>query len=365
MPEVKKYTIAEPYLNLQGGLLEAPFWEQGRDSLRFVDIVKKKLYFLNPKEGPSSLQTWDLDFNIGTTADIEGTEKEFVFGGKYGYGIMNRETGESRWIRKFWNDEERKPDGGGKPGKGETREIRMRSNDGAVDAAGRFFVGAMNDPVVTETFTDEGPYSLSFFLPYFALRPPTLFLQTHYIPIRFECGLNSNLSRPGLLFRLDPDGSLHRVKEQITIPNGISWTSDNQTIYFTNSPTQKITKYPYDLSTGSIDWEQGTTFFQCPYEGGFPDGHAQDEEGCFWIALFGTGKVVRVNPQGEMIAQIEFPTRCVTCPAFVGTELFVTSAAEEEPEHYPWSTKCQGSLYRIDVGVRGAPRNRYRNQSGA
>jgi len=237
---------------------------------------------------------------------------------------MNRETGESRWIRKFWNDEERKPDGGGKPGKGETREIRMRSNDGAVDAAGRFFVGAMNDPVVTETFTDEG-----------------------------------------LLFRLDPDGSLHRVKEQITIPNGISWTSDNQTIYFTNSPTQKITKYPYDLSTGSIDWEQGTTFFQCPYEGGFPDGHAQDEEGCFWIALFGTGKVVRVNPQGEMIAQIEFPTRCVTCPAFVGTELFVTSAAEEEPEHYPWSTKCQGSLYRIDVGVRGAARNRYRNLSGA
>ncbi|KAI7159053.1 hypothetical protein KC352_g26905, partial [Hortaea werneckii] len=54
MPEVKKYTIAEPYLNLQGGLLEAPFWEKGRDSLRFVDIVKKKLYFLNPKEGPSS-----------------------------------------------------------------------------------------------------------------------------------------------------------------------------------------------------------------------------------------------------------------------------------------------------------------------
>ncbi|KAI7217136.1 hypothetical protein KC333_g4414 [Hortaea werneckii] len=324
MPDIKKYTIAEPYLNLQGGLLEAPFWEKNRDSLRFVDIVKKKLYFLRPHEGPSSLQTRDLDFNIGTTADIEGTETEFVFGGKYGYGIMNRETGESRWIRKFWHDEERKPDGGGKPGKGETREIRMRSNDGAVDAAGRFFVGAMNDPVVTETFTDEG-----------------------------------------ILFRLDPDGSLHRMKEGITIPNGISWTHDNQSVYFTNSPTQKIMKYPYDLSTGTIGWEQGETFFQCPYEGGFPDGHAQDAEGCFWIALFGTGKVVRVNTQGEIIAEIEFPTRCVTCPGFVGTELFVTSAAEEEPEHYPWSTKCQGSLYRIDVGVRGASLNRYRNQSGA
>ncbi|GAB1735961.1 hypothetical protein NU219Hw_g6019t1 [Hortaea werneckii] len=325
MPEVKKYTIAEPYLNLQGGLLEAPFWEKGRDSLRFVDIVKQKLYFLKPQEGPSSLQTRNLDFNIGTTADIEGTEQEFVFGGKYGYGIMNRETGESRWVRKFWNDEERKPDGGGKPGKGDTREIRMRSNDGAVDAAGRFFVGAMNDPVVTGTFTDEG-----------------------------------------MLFRLDPDGSLHRVKEQITIPNGISWSHDNKSVYFTNSPTQKIMKYPYDLSTGTIDWAHGETFFQCPYAGGFPDGHAQDAEGYFWIALFGTGKVVRVAPEGgEIVAEIEFPTRCVTCPGFVGTELFVTSAAEEEPERYAWSTKCQGSLYRIDVGVRGAPLNRYRNQSGA
>ena len=41
----------------------------------------------------------------------------------------------------MWTDEERKEDGGGKPKKGKNLEERMRSNDGAVDSKGRFFVG--------------------------------------------------------------------------------------------------------------------------------------------------------------------------------------------------------------------------------
>ncbi|KAF2771165.1 hypothetical protein EJ03DRAFT_359520 [Teratosphaeria nubilosa] len=320
MPEIKKYKITEPYLDLQCGLGEAPFWEKSHNSLRFVDIVKKKVHFVDLTKGPSSHRQLDLDFNVGTTADIEGNDEEFIFGGKYGYGVMNRQTGESRWLSKMWTDEERRDDGGGKPGKGRNREERMRSNDGAVDAQGRFFVGAMNDPaLVGQSFTDEG-----------------------------------------ILFRFDPDLSLHRVKTSLTIPNGMSWTLTNSHFYFTDSPTGHITKYPYDLSTGAIDWSQGSAFFVCPIEGGVPDGHAQDEEGCFWIALFGTGKVVRVDLKGEVVAEIELPTRCVTCPGFVGTELFVTSAEEEEPEKYPWSTRFAGAVFRVDVGVRGCPLNQFR-----
>ncbi|KAK5130370.1 hypothetical protein LTR08_002162 [Meristemomyces frigidus] len=324
MPEIKKYKITEPYLDLQCGLGEAPFWEKDRNTLRFVDIVKKKLHFVDIKKGPSSHKQWDLDFNIGTTADIEGNDKEFVFGGKSGYGIMNRETKESRWIKKMWTNEERKPDGGGKPGKGETREVRMRSNDGSVDTKGRYYVGAMNDPAIVDELTDEG-----------------------------------------VLFRLDPNGSIHRSKDSITIPNGMSWTLDNKYMYFTDSPSGSIMKYPYDVETGAITWDKGEIFFTCPIEGGVPDGHAQDEEGYFWIALFGTGKVVRVNPQGEVVAEIECPTRCVTCPGFCGTELFITSATEEDPEKYAWSTKYQGGLFKIDVGVRGCPLNKFKNESKA
>jgi sugar lactone lactonase YvrE len=70
---------------------------------------------------------------------------------------MNRETGDVRIIKDMWTDDERKDDGGGKPKVGKNKQERMRSNDGAVDAAGRFFVGTMNDPaLVGENFTDEG-----------------------------------------------------------------------------------------------------------------------------------------------------------------------------------------------------------------
>lgn len=90
MPELKKYKITEPYLHLSCGLGEGPFWEKDRNVLRFVDIVKKKLHTVDLSQGPSSHKQWDLDFSIGTTADIEGNDKEFLFGGKSGYGVFNR-----------------------------------------------------------------------------------------------------------------------------------------------------------------------------------------------------------------------------------------------------------------------------------
>lgn len=318
--QVKKYTITEPWLTTSCGLGEAPFWEKSTNTLRFVDIVNKKLFFVDVAAGQSSLKEHQLEYSIGCTADIDGNDDEFVFGGKLGYGIFTRKTGETRWIKKFWTDEKRKEDGGGKPGVGRTREERMRSNDGAVDAQGRFYVGAMNDPAVVD----------------------------------------GNVTDEGILFRLDSDLSLHRIKEQITIPNGLSWTLDNTKMHFTDSPSGKIATYDYDLATGKAKFSSPSTLFTCPYEGGVPDGHCQDEEGNFWVACFGTGKVLRIDQQGKKLAEIELPTRCVTCPAFCGTELVITTAAEEEPEKYPESTKLQGAVFKIDVGVRGSPLNRFK-----
>jgi sugar lactone lactonase YvrE len=142
----------------------------------------------------------------------------------------------------------------------------------------------------------------------------------------------------------------------------MSWTLDNKYVYFTDSVTRKIVKHPFDADKGEADWSTGETFFESPYEGGLPDGHAQDEEGFFWVAIFGAGKVVRVNTEGQVVAEIELPTRCVTCPGFAGTELYITSAEEQKPEKYPWSTKYQGAVFKIDVGVRGSPLNKFKMQ---
>lgn len=82
MPPIQKYKISHPYLDISCGLGEAPFYEKSHHSLRFVDIVKKKLHTINLDEGVASHREFDLEFSIGTTADVEGVEGKFVFGGE-------------------------------------------------------------------------------------------------------------------------------------------------------------------------------------------------------------------------------------------------------------------------------------------
>lgn len=55
-----------------------------------------------------------------------------------------------------------------------------------------------------------------------------------------------------------------------------------------------------------------------------------------------------------MVGEISLPNaRMITCPAFVGEDLFITSAEEEEPEKFPDSVKYGGSLFKVHVGVTG------------
>ncbi|THY93972.1 hypothetical protein D6C93_05476 [Aureobasidium pullulans] len=314
MSQIKQYKVTEPWLKTSCGLGEAPFWDKKSNTLRFLDIIKKQLHVVNLNEGPSSHKTIDLPFSIGCTANIEGNDDEFIFGGKDGYGIANKKTGEPRYIKKFWSDEEVQSG----------RAHRSRSNDGSVDSHGRFYVGTMNDPTIVG---EPGP--------------------------------------EGVLFRLDPDLSLHRIKEPVTIPNGMSWTLDNKTMYITDSPTGKIEAYDYNVDTGKIELTAGRPFFECPIEGGVPDGHCQDAQGHFWVALFGTSKVVRVSPAGDIVAEITLPTRCVTCPGICGEDLYITSAAEEDPDKYPESAKLQGATFKVPIGVTAAPINEFKMSAKA
>lgn len=89
MPPIQKYKISHPYLDISCGLGEAPFYEKSHHSLRFVDIVKKKLHTINLDEGVASHREFDLEFSIGTTADVEGVEGKFVFGGEYFFGLSS------------------------------------------------------------------------------------------------------------------------------------------------------------------------------------------------------------------------------------------------------------------------------------
>lgn len=160
-------------------------------------------------------------------------------------------------------------------------------------------------------------------------------------------------SDEGVLFRLDPDLSLHRMIEGVTIPNGMAWSSDDTVFYFTDSPSKNIYKFDFDAASGDISNRQ--VFFHVDDDNAVPDGFAVDVEECFWVALAGGGKVIRVSPQGTILAQIVLPTRMISCPVFVGKDLYITSAEEEDPGRYAESVPYAGSLFKVTVGVEGKP----------
>lgn len=127
------WQVREPWLETHCGLGEAPYFEAATNTLRFVDIKKRKLHTVHLAEGPKSLKTLDLGIPVGVTADIEGVDssKKILVGGKSGIYLLDRETGELELLKRFYDTEE--------------RDKRLRSNDGAVDPQGRFWIGTMND----------------------------------------------------------------------------------------------------------------------------------------------------------------------------------------------------------------------------
>ena len=188
----------------------------------------------------------------------------------------------------------------------------MRSNDGAVDTQGRFWVEAFNDPVLTE------------------------------------------LKEEGVLFRLDHDGTLNTIVEKMTIPNGITWNDGDNKMFLTDSPPQNVYAFDYDKQTGNLSNQR--VFYHHEEPGVHPDGHAMDVEGNIWHACYGGSKVIRISPQGSVTGVVHLPTRNITCPTFVGTELYITSAKEAEPDKYPESAQFGGNLFRVDVGIEGMPK---------
>jgi sugar lactone lactonase YvrE len=87
----------------------------------------------------------------------------------------------------------------------------------------------------------------------------------------------------------------------------------------------------------------------CP---GVPDGSAFDENGALWIAFHHGGCVARFDPYGDLQARIDFPTPTVTSLCFGSRsshDLFVVTDDESD------SADPTGCIYRLDVGVAGAP----------
>jgi L-arabinonolactonase len=190
----------------------------------------------------------------------------------------------------------------------------MRFADGRCDRRGRFWVGAKHDAT-------SGPI--------------------------------------GILYRFDPDKKFTPMETKIGHPNSLAWSPDSRTMYFADSADLAIRAYRFDIERGTIG--ERRAFAKCEAH---PDGAAMDCEGYLWSAQYWGWKVVRYAPDGSIEREIKLPCSLVTACTFGGPDLdrlYITTA--RQLRHITQAELAlqplAGSLFSIDVGVRGMPEPRF------
>ena len=159
----------------------------------------------------------------------------------------------------------------------------------------------------------------------------------------------------GALYRVDPDGTVEKFVDSVTVSNGIVWTRDKKTMYYIDTPTGWIRAYDYDASKGTISNERIAV--EIPESLGYGDGMAIDENDDLWVALWNGNGIAHFDPRsGKLIKKVEVPAHNVTSCSFGGDNLdilYITTASidmtEEEQLKYPNA----GSLFSFQPGVKG------------
>ena len=199
--------------------------------------------------------------------------------------------------------------------------LTERFNDGKCDPQGRFWVGTIYEP----------------------RKPPLASL---------HCLVRDRLVRRA-------DG--------ITVSNGLAWSPNGRTMYWSDTAAHTIYAFDFEPTGGGL--ANRRIFASFPVKqagqpldtyGGRPDGAAVDVEGCYWVAMFEGQRLLRLSPEGEVVREVKLPVRCATMPCFGGANLktiFITTARANRPAAELADQPYAGCVLAIDVDVAGLPAN--------
>ena len=195
---------------------------------------------------------------------------------------------------------------------------RQRFNDGKADAHGRFWIGTIDDQRLPDA----------------------------------------------ALYRLD-DGDLDKVAEGITVSNGLAFSPDGRTLYWSDTKAHAVYAFDFDGHDGSLSRRRVFRQFGPRVDGqplsaygGRPDGAAVDAEGAYWVAMFEGQRLLRLAPDGALLAELPLPVRCPTMPCFGGADLktlYITTARDKRPPDELAAQPLAGCVLQLRVDVPGLP----------
>lgn len=284
----------EHILDTQDMVGECPVWSLEEQALYWVDILGCRFHRFHPVS--DKLDTYSVDASVGAIGLRASGGLVMATGKGFAtYDLTTRTT-------TFLNSPE--------------ADIfsYMRFNDGNVDCQGRFWAGTMST-----------------------------------IPENWN-------KLQGNLYRLDPDRTVQAMDTGFALINGIGWSPDNTVMYVVDSERKIVYQYDFDLASGEIAHRR--TFLDTSEERGVPDGLAVDQEGALWIAYWDGWKIIRYDPSGKRLLQIDLPVQCPASCAFGGRdldELYITSAWEDLNDEQRASQPLAGDLFRIKTEIKGLP----------
>lgn len=287
--------IVEVMLDAHATIGESPTWIAAERALYWIDVKRPALYRFDPAIGEN--RGWLLTSDVGAFALMAGGAALVAL--REGIHRLDLESGALDLLAPPPFD-----------------PSMFRFNEGACDAAGRFWVGVMFDPVIGN--------------------PPP---------------------EPGRLHHFTLADGLQPVEDRAELHNGMAWSADDTRFYLSHSYDREIIRYHFDSATGQVADPQ--LFASIPLGDGIPDGAAIDAEGGYWCALHGGGRLRRFHANGNHDRDIALPVSQPTMCAFGGEDLqdlYVTSATDKLSPAQLTTEPHAGSILRIINQAKGRSR---------
>jgi D-xylono/L-arabinono-1,4-lactonase len=169
------------------------------------------------------------------------------------------------------------------------------------------------------------------------------------------CGTmpHNSTSQSGTLYRLERDGSVKTLWENIRLSNGMGFSLDHKTFYYSDSRAHTVTQFDRDPASGEIS--NPRLFATLPADDGDPDGLTVDSEGFIWLAVWDGSRLIRYDPAGKIEREIVFPVKKVSSLTFGGDDerdIYITTAGGDNLAH---NGELAGALFRLRQEIRGRP----------
>jgi L-arabinonolactonase len=154
------------------------------------------------------------------------------------------------------------------------------------------------------------------------------------------------------VYRLEGERLVREI-DNVSCANGLAFSPDGRTLYFSDSPTRRCDRYAIGAD-GALGPRE--TFFELGEGEGFVDGATVDAEGGYWATLVSVGRLRRYLPDGTPDIEVRLPFNNPTKVAFGGpdmTRLFITSMGISMGLTNP--LELDGGLFAFEPGVKGLP----------